>query len=146
MSDSEIDNSGLMLAEIRLGIVCPIANERSTAVEFVNSVLQQCKNLKSVKLFVIFDNACKDGTFDLLKDLQDKPPELQVIWAPGNRCIVDAYMRGYRQALDAGCDWILEIDAGFSHQPSDIPQFFDKMAQGYDCVFGNRWKIFRQTP
>jgi dolichol-phosphate mannosyltransferase len=41
--------------------------------------------------------------------------------------------------LNAGCDWILEIDAGFSHQPSDIPQFFEKMRQGYDCVFGSRF-------
>jgi len=116
-----------------------MANERSTAVEFVNAVLAQCKDFKSVMFFAIFDNACKDGTFDLLKELQNKPPELQIIWAPEDRCVVDAYMRGYWEALDAGCDWILEMDAGFSHQPSEIPQFFDKMAQGYDCVFGSRF-------
>jgi len=116
-----------------------MANERSTAVEFVNAVLAQCKDFKSVTFFAIFDNACKDGTFDLLKELQNKPPELQVIWAPEDRCVVDAYMRGYQEALDADCDWILEMDAGFSHQPSEIPQFFDKMAEGYDCVFGSRF-------
>jgi len=48
-------------------------------------------------------------------------------------------MRGYREALDAGSDWILEMDAGFSHQPSEISQFFDTMAKGYDCVFGSRF-------
>jgi hypothetical protein len=32
-----------------------------------------------------------------------------------------------------------EIDAGFSHQPSDIPRFFEKMREGYDCVFGTRF-------
>jgi dolichol-phosphate mannosyltransferase len=53
--------------------------------------------------------------------------------------VVDAYLRGYKEALDAGCDWILEIDAGFSHQPSDIPQFFSAMEQGMDCVFGSRF-------
>jgi dolichol-phosphate mannosyltransferase len=53
--------------------------------------------------------------------------------------VVDAYVRGYREALNSGCDWILEIDAGFSHQPPDIPQFFDKMLEGYDCVFGSRF-------
>jgi dolichol-phosphate mannosyltransferase len=52
---------------------------------------------------------------------------------------VDAYVRGYREALSAGVDWILEIDAGFSHQPEDIPQFFAAMQQGYDCVFGSRF-------
>lgn len=116
-----------------------MANERSTAVEFVNAVLEQCRDFKSVMFFVVFDNSCKDGTIDLLKELQNKLPELKVIWAPEDRCVVDAYMRGYREALSADCDWILEIDASFSHQPSQIPQFFDKMAEGYDCVFGSRF-------
>lgn len=139
MNASDTNDNGFRFSEISLGIVCPMANERSTAVEFVNSVLEQCKDFKSVKFFAVFDNACKDGTFDLLKELQSKLSQLQVVWSPENRCVVDAYVRGYGEALDADCDWILEIDAGFSHQPSEIPQFFDKMAQGYDCVFGSRF-------
>ncbi|HUW19326.1 MAG TPA: glycosyltransferase [Sedimentisphaerales bacterium] len=125
--------------EVFLGIVCPMANERETAVEFVNAVLEQCKGFKSVKFFAVLDHSCKDGTFDLLKEQQNRLPELQVIWAPENRCVVDGYIRGYNEALKAECDWILEMDAGFSHQPADTPQFFDKMAQGYDCVFGSRF-------
>ncbi|HKC63017.1 MAG TPA: glycosyltransferase, partial [Pyrinomonadaceae bacterium] len=66
-------------------------------------------------------------------------PELVVVWSPENMSVVDAYVRGYREAIGAGCDWILEMDAGFSHQPSDIPQFFDHMLEGYDCVFGSRF-------
>ncbi len=116
-----------------------MANERENAIEFINAVLEQCKGFKSVIFFAVFDKACKDGTFDLLTELQDKPSQLQLVWSPENRCVVDAYLRGYREALDTGCDWILEIDAGFSHQPSEIPQFFDKMGQGYDCVFGSRF-------
>ncbi len=116
-----------------------MANERSTAVEFVKEVLEQCRDFASVSFFTVFDNACKDGTFDLLKDLGTKLPELQVVWSPENRCVVDAYIRGYREALNAGCNWILEIDAGFSHQPREIPQFFDKMSEDYDCVFGSRF-------
>jgi len=139
MNSSETGNNSLRFSEVSLGIVCPMANERSTAVEFVNAVLEQCRDFKSVMFFVVFDNACKDGTIDLLKELQNKLPELKVTWAPENRCVVDAYMRGYRQALNANCDWILEIDASFSHQPSQIPQFFDKMTEGYDCVFGSRF-------
>ncbi len=116
-----------------------MANERPTAVEFVKAVLKQCKGFKSVKFFVILDNMCKDGTYDLLKGWQDKPAQLQAVWAPEDKCVVDAYVRGYREALDGGCDWVLEIDAGFSHQPAEIPRFFEKMAEGYDCVFGSRF-------
>ena len=116
-----------------------MANERTTAVEFVKAVLQQCKGFKAVDFFAVFDKSCKDGTFALLKNLHTKPPELQVIYADENKCVVDAYMRGYREALYANCDWILEIDAGFSHQPEEIPQFLEKMSEGYDCVFGSRF-------
>ncbi len=139
MNVSEASNNGFRFSEINLGIVCPMANERDTAVVFVNAVLEQCQDFKSVRFFTVFDNACKDGTFGLLKESQDKLPQLQVVWAPEDRCAVDAYMRGYREALDVNCDWILEIDAGFSHQPSEMRQFFDKMVQGYDCVFGSRF-------
>ncbi len=139
MNNPETNNKNIPLSEINLGIVCPMANERSTAVEFVNTVLQQCAGFKSVKLFAVFDNACKDGTVDLLRDLQNTQPQLQTVWSPENKCVVDAYIRGYREALEAGCDWILEIDAGFSHQPTEIPKFFEKMAQGYDCAFGSRF-------
>lgn len=139
MNNSKTANDNLRFSNIRLGIVCPMANESSTAVEFVNAVLEQCKGFKSVMFFVVFDNACKDGTFDLLKNQQNKLPELKIIWAPEDKCVVDAYIRGYREAISADCEWILEIDASFSHHPTQIPQFFDKMAEGYDCVFGSRF-------
>lgn len=118
-----------------------MASEEQTAIPFVTAVLEQCRSrdFKSVSLFVILDLACKDNTLGLLRELALKEPQLKVVWAPENKGVVDAYMRGYREALAAGCDWILEIDAGFSHLPDDIPQFFDKMREGYDCVFGSRF-------
>lgn len=126
---------------ISLGIVCPMANEEASAVKFVTQVLQQCATFgfRQVRFFAILDKACRDRTRALLEELQATQPMLQVIWAPENRCVVDAYVRGYREALHAGCDWILEIDAGFSHQPENIPLFFEKMDEGYDCVFGSRF-------
>jgi len=129
------------LANISLGIVCPMANESETAVAFVQEVLAQCElaGFKSIKFFVVLDNASKDNTLQLMQELAQKRPELRVVWAPQNRSVVDAYVTGYQEALAAGSDWILEIDAGFTHQPAEIPQFFARMSEGYDCVFGSRF-------
>jgi len=131
----------IKFSDIKLGIVCPMANEEDSAVRFVNAVLDECtpRGFKSISFFVVLDRVCKDRTRELLEELAKERPELIVVWSPENRSVVDAYVRGYREALNAGCDWILEIDAGFSHQPSDIPQFFDQMLEGYDCVFGSRF-------
>jgi dolichol-phosphate mannosyltransferase len=135
------DHDHLQTSEIVLGIVCPMANESATAVSFVKDVLEQCRSqsFRSVTFFAVLDNKSRDGTLELLRTLASEQKQLQVVWAPENRCAVDAYLRGYAEAVNAGCDWILEIDAGYSHQPSDIPQFFAKMASGYDCVFGSRF-------
>ena len=136
-------NSSEMLhlrrSEISLGIVTPMANEEENAEAFVRDVLARCPGFKRVVMLVVLDNVCRDATRRILEDLQRETPELQVIWAPENRNVVDAYVRGYREAIRAGCDWILEIDAGYSHQPADIPQFFDRMEEGLDCVFGSRF-------
>lgn len=132
-------NNNIKFSDINLGIVTPMANELDTAKDLVKAVLAQCDGFKSVKYFTVLDKACKDGTIDILKSWSDKPAELQVIWAPENTCLVDAYVRGYKEAVQGDCDWILEIDAGFSHKPAEIRQFFDKMSLGYDCVFGSRF-------
>ena len=125
--------------DAQLGIVCPMANERDTAVEFVKAVLGQCDIFRQVFFFAVLDNKCKDGTVDLLRQMAASESRLNVVWAPENRCVVDAYVRGYREALRAGCDWILEMDAGFSHKPEDMPKFFAKIEQDYECIFGSRF-------
>lgn len=127
------------LSQIKLGIVCPMANEIDSALAFVSQVFKYCQGFKSVSFFVVLDRVSTDGTLDLLLDLAYREDRLKVVWAPENRCVVDAYVRGYQEALNADCDWILEIDGGFSHQPQDIPRFFEAMLQGYDCVFGSRF-------
>jgi len=138
---SQVDAGTPHATGISLGVVCPMANERDTAERFVREVLAACEpfRFKSLTFFAVLDRVSKDGTVDLLRDLEKEQPALRVVWAPENRSVVDAYLRGYREALDAGCDWILEIDAGYSHSPADIPQFFRKMLEGYDCVFGSRF-------
>src|SRR5207302_9344077 len=88
---------------------------------------------------VVFDRACNDGTIDVLRGLQAKFRHLDLVYAPENRGIVDAYLRDYHAALGGGADWILEIDAGFSHARGEIPRLLNAMAQGYDCVFGSRF-------
>ncbi len=135
------DKSQIELDQITLGIVCPMANEGPEAVRFVKAVLEKTEGFGQVSFFAILDRATKDNTVDLLRDYAAHEERLTVVWAPENRGVVDAYVRGYREALAAGSDWILEIDAGFSHDPEDIPKFWAAMQKGYDCVFGTRFAL-----
>src|SRR5215471_6873797 len=140
-TDSDVSPAAKSLSAVNLGIVCPMANEAATAVAFVEQLLDQCddQGFESVTIFAVLDLKSTDQTRQLLEELRQRRPALEVVWAPENRSVVDAYLRGYRAALDRGCDWILEIDAGFSHQPAEASRLFEKMRDGYDCVFGSRF-------
>jgi dolichol-phosphate mannosyltransferase len=124
---------------VSLGIVCPAANEALTAVRLVRDVLHECRELREAVFYAVLDRVSRDGTRGLLEEYASREPRLRVVWAPENRCVVDAYFRGYHEALAADHDFILEMDAGYSHLPSDIPKFLAAMEAGYDCVFGSRF-------
>jgi dolichol-phosphate mannosyltransferase len=104
---------------LHLGIVSPIANEGAASTRFVVEVLKQCARWRDVSFFSVLDRATTDNSLALLRELAASEPRLKVVGAPDNQCVVDAYIRGYREALAARTDWILEMGAGFSHQPED---------------------------
>ncbi len=127
---------------LKLGVVTPMAKEKDTVEKFVQEVLAVCRlfSFKTIRFYVVLDHASTDGTLDVLKNMGEHIQELKVIFAPDNKNVVDAYKRGYREAITEGVDWILEMDGGFSHKPEDIPKFFETMMKGgYDCVFGSRF-------
>ena len=128
-----------LLHNSSLAILCPMANERETAVDFVREILEQASGLREVRFLAVLDHASTDGTLELLREYARRERRLQVVWAPEDRCVVDAYVVGYREALKTKFEWILEIDAGFSHQPRDLPKFLSQLAPGVDCVFGSRF-------
>ena len=127
---------------IDLGIVCPMANEEDSVFDFVAGTLNTCRPLgfRSLSFFAILDRVSTDRTRDILSSMRRDFPELNIIYAPENRCVVDAYLRGYREALTSGSQWVLEIDAGLSHRSEDIPPFLVEMSRNdLDCVFATRF-------
>ena len=122
---------------MRLGVVVPLANEEATIDEFVGRVLAQLG--PQDRLFCVVDNASRDGTRAKVADWSARDRRVRLVWAPENRCVVDAYFRGYRAALDAGCRWVLEMDGGLSHLPEQIPQFVRAMQAGHDYAGGCRF-------
>jgi len=120
-----------------LGVVVPLANEEQTVEGFLDRVLVHLAGPDRV--FCVLDNVCKDRTVERVRARGQADPRVVLVWAPENRCVVDAYFRGYREALDAGCQWILEMDGGMSHRPEQIPRFIAAMATGVDFAAGSRF-------
>ena len=121
----------------KLGIVVPLANEEHTVRDFLTRVLVHL--LEQDRVFCVVDNACRDQTKAIVSEWGARDPRVVLVWSPQNRNVVDAYFNGYRAAFKDGCDWILEMDGGFSHLPEEIPRFVAGMLQGYDYVGGSRF-------
>jgi len=127
-----------MAASIRMGIVIPLANEETTIAELLDRLRRQIG--PQDRVYTILDRVSKDRTREIVQRFHDQLDDrFVVVWAPENRCVVDAYVSGYRFAFAAGCEWILEMDGGFSHLPEEIPQFVEGMQQGHDFVGGSRF-------
>ena len=93
----------------------------------------------SGKVYLIIDTVSKDRTLELCRDLSAKDNRFQTIWAPENKNIVDAYLRGFREGVLMNHDMIIEMDAGLSHDPRAIPMFLRVLTEGNECAFGSRY-------
>lgn len=121
----------------KLGLAVPLANEAATIHEFLRRVLLHLQT--GDRLYCVLDNMCRDATRQIVAEQAVQDTRVVQVWAPQNRSVVDAYFQGYRAAYADGCEWILEMDGGFSHLPEEIPLFLAGMADGYDYVGGSRF-------
>jgi dolichol-phosphate mannosyltransferase len=120
-------------------VVIPMANEEKDFYPFVNELKRVLTKLKSGKIYFVVDNVSKDNTLSLCKELSKEDHRFQTIWAPENRNVVDAYIRGYQFAFDKGHEIIIEMDAGLSHDPKALPMFLRVLNEGNECAFGSRF-------
>src|SRR3989339_433205 len=133
----------------QFAIVTPLANEGIMLTKYCQTLFSQLEKLPDqFTVYFVIDKASIDNPLALPRRLARKYRDLQVIYAPENRHVVDAYLAGFRQALRDNCNYIIEMDAGFSHQPKEISHFVDKLKQGFDCVFGVRplWSFKYRVP
>src|SRR4030042_1960319 len=121
-------------------LVIPMANESEHFYEFVSSLTSVLDNLTYGNVYFVVDNVSKDSTLELCNNISDGDKRFHTIWAPENKNVVDAYIRGYREALQrSDADYIIEMDAGLSHDPASLGTFIHFLDEGYDCVYGSRF-------
>jgi len=120
--------------------VCvPMANEEEDFDSFTEELKNILNRLGTGKVYFVVDKVSKDKTWNLCVELEKQDPRFCAIWAPENRNVVYAYLRGFREALTNRHDIIIEMDAGMSHDPKAIPMFLRVLNEGNECAFGSRY-------
>ncbi|HWK26547.1 MAG TPA: polyprenol monophosphomannose synthase [Solirubrobacter sp.] len=83
---------------------------------------------------LVVDDHSTDGTAELAEALAD-----DVLHRPGKAGLGRAYTAGFARVLEAGADFVVEMDADLSHDPADLPRLVGPALDGVDLVLGSRY-------
>jgi dolichol-phosphate mannosyltransferase len=118
-------------------VVIPTYNERDNLAPLVKRLMAQTV---VVHILVVDDNS-PDGTGAVADEIAAQNPLVHVLHRSEKNGLGRAYLAGFAWALAHGFEFILEMDADFSHNPSDVPKFLDAArAEGADLVLGSRYR------
>ncbi len=118
-------------------IIIPTYNEIENISSIINAVLEISPQYH---ILVVDDNS-PDGTADIVKSMKkDFGPRLDIIEREGKLGLGTAYIRGFQYALDHDYDYIMEMDADFSHNPQSIDAIYKAcQADGVGMAVGSRY-------
>lgn len=115
-------------------VVIPTYNE----AENIGHLLPQILVNPRFRVLVV-DDGSPDGTGAIVRKLATDEPRLGLLSRAGKLGLGSAYLAGFRRALDEGADFIFEMDADFSHDPSYLPALLAAAEAGADLVLGSRY-------
>ena len=118
-------------------VIIPTYNEVENAEKIIRAVFALPEGFE----ILIIDDGSPDGTANIVKGLMKEFPErLHLIERSGKQGLGTAYLTGFKWALENGCDYIFEMDADFSHAPSDLPRLLKACTEdGADMSIGSRY-------
>lgn len=116
-------------------VVIPTYNEKENIDRIVSAVLDLAGDFN----VLVVDDSSPDGTGEIAQWLADSNERVHVLHRETKEGIGPAYVAGFRYALAWGAEFVMEMDADFSHDPSVLPQFV-VAAGDYDVVAGSRYK------
>jgi dolichol-phosphate mannosyltransferase len=132
-------------------LVClPTYNERENLEPMLRALGEVLGPDDSV---LVIDDASPDGTGEIADRLAGERPNVHVLHRAAKQGIGPAYLAGFRHALTAGAELVLEMDCDFSHDPTAVPQLIAGAADA-DLVLGSRyvrgggtrnWGLVRRT-
>lgn len=97
------------------------------------------------KILVVDDDS-PDGTGRIADRLAAEHEEVEVLHRTQREGLGPAYIAGFRYALDRDAGFVFEMDADFSHDPSDLPRLVAAIEDGADLAIGSRYVPGGSTP
>lgn len=118
-------------------VIIPTYNEK----ENISNILNAIFSLNQSYHVLIVDDGSPDGTGDIVRDLQQVyEGKLFLEERSGKQGLGTAYIHGFKWSIARGYNFIFEMDADFSHQPSDLERLYSACKyHGADVAVGSRY-------
>lgn len=117
-------------------VIIPTYNE----IENIELIVDAVMELPQQFHILVVDDNSPDGTADAVQLLQQKyPTRLFLEKREGKNGLGTAYVHGFKWALAREYDYVFEMDADFSHNPTDLPKLLEACKANQGLVIGSRY-------
>jgi len=122
--------------EPKVAVVLPTYCE----AENIESLVREIEELELNILIIVIDDSSPDGTADIVKKLQEEYANIFLFSRPEKLGLGTAITAGFRFLLQLGHpDYIITMDADYSHNPQDMPRLIGAAKGNFDLVIGSRY-------
>lgn len=117
-------------------VIIPTYNEKENIEAIISAVFSQEKQFD----ILVVDDSSPDGTANIVENIQNKYPNLFIEIRKEKIGLGTAYIHGFKWAIAKKYDYIIEMDADFSHNPNDLIRLYNACAvEGADFSIGSRY-------
>jgi dolichol-phosphate mannosyltransferase len=112
------------------------AENIAAIVAAADTVLEQAA--PGAHRILVVDDGSPDGTGDIADGLAAEHEAVEVLHRTVREGLGPAYIAGFEHALEHGADFVMEMDADFSHDPADLARLLAAAGEA-DLVLGSRY-------
>ena len=118
-------------------VIIPTYNE----IENIQNIIRAVMSLPERFDILVIDDASPDGTQEAVKQMmQEFEGRVHMECRAGKQGLGTAYIHGFKWALRHEYDYVIEMDADFSHNPNDLPKLYKECRDnGADMSIGSRY-------
>jgi dolichol-phosphate mannosyltransferase len=119
-------------------VILPTYDERDDVEPLTEAIVAVLRRVGHPFRVLIVDDASPDGTGVAADGLAARLPEVEVLHRAAKEGLGRAYQAGFVRALAEGAEWVVEMDADFSHDPAHLPALLAAAGEA-DLVLGSRY-------